>query len=1378
MRSYLAFLHSGIDAYTGKALEDGERLAVHCIEQLRELDDPHQFPPRLLILFAAPEYLNEAAQLVQGVHQAFGAAKYNEMPLIGSSVAAVFFKHHSLENRVHERGALLICLASKLIDANVAVGMNARMDSEGAIKRALEELKLDPKGKADPNPMADRTLLTFLPGMGEFGVSPSYPAPELYRKLQDGVRARVRIVGGVSSTNDPRRINPGLQFAGRAVYKDAVVAAMIISGAPLGSALGHGLSPTGRILRVKTLSDDNITIEEFEEGIPAEIIRQEGGNVLLGKLSMGCDPVLVAPRIEPDGRSIKLIREIGKHDYFEILRPEPEKILGAAVECITRARDRILIENPIASLMLVCNAWRLRFAGSGLDVEQGVRRMEEQLPSQPCVGGFFDGEIGEDVTGRSMFGNGTVVGIVIGDEIRQRTPLHRGFSALKDYGPDMTGAFEISDAIDRALRIIVETGFPGAMLSLILRNKKDKYFVAQRAIGRRFEKIVADTKREFNGNDVLAKVAQAKKGRFIPDSKLDPDCDPVAVEKSGVISQYVMPLMRLDGKVLGIIQVDLGDLSYLTELNKSAREVLESFGAIVGASLNRLTNFVEALISRKLDMALTECLSASTMEEGLQRLIEKAVSIFKVEMGHVRLADYEKRCLILVAGIGPYYEAAKDARQIIGFDDSSPIGQAFVSPHDKQGRIVVVVANDTLKDPFYDQILKDNDSDPQLITAVKRLKSSAVAPFENENGQRLGIISLASATDWFFGRYHELALRSLSKRFASLFDHLKHRRRLEFLLEVSPRLNDHRLTRITTLDDMRVILDSAIRRFCEAANAQWGSIYIWDEDREYYILRAQYGWKKSEWVNAARYSEGDGWTGSSATDGIPIYIDDYYKHYREEGYKPRYTEEAFGFEMSEETCVEAIGLPLTIGDRQIGVVTLYRRREKENSGFLTTDEQVLQEGAYDLAGLVNVLKSQLEKFADDQEAQRRQRVADNLARDGSLWNFASLVCQQMLIHFHAIRAVFYEIPDTKAGIYWRDGFRRDPVTNKITKVSSEHHDDLVEEAREGSIAIERVKLTDDERKEPELMAIEGLVERVCMPIIGVGILDIRWSITPRKASSLDVQNNKNHLWELSHMIGSVYRRHQIKEERERNRKAVQVGGYFAAQNAHHLRNTVQKLLGRVDSINNHYDDKPKVKTEIERLNEISGRIIEITGKMIDFGKLVRQSFPKDYDLNKLVKSALNGVDKDLWKHIENGDIGLLLEPVSEEIIVRVARDLLNEALSNLIDNSIKAILSKESLQPSASANHSRHLITIRIKKVYEKSKAKILIADTGPGMSKEQIEAAEKGDVNTENQIRMGVLISKFLISEWGGDLKYKSKPGVGTLAVVTLPLAYKGDRV
>src|SRR5262249_4114343 len=157
-------------------------------------------------------------------------------------------------------------------------------------------------------------------------------------------------------------------------------------------------------------------------------------------------------------------------------------------------------------------------------------------------------------------------------------------------------------------------------------------------------------------------------------------------------------------------------------------------------------------------------------------------------------------------------------------------------------------------------------------------------------------------------------------------------------------------------------------------------------------------------------------------------------------------------------------------------------------------------------------------------------VRDNIVREDRLRNFESMVCWQTLIQFRATRAVFYEVPGAGAEIYWREGLFRDPTTNKITKVEPEPHDDLVEEAREEKIAVKRIELTDEQRKDPGLAALEGLVERVCIPVIGVGILDMQWTITARQAHWIEVRHNEDQLWMLSQMIGLVYRRHQFKEE--------------------------------------------------------------------------------------------------------------------------------------------------------------------------------------------------------------------------------------------------------
>ena len=82
------------------------------------------------------EDLMDAANLIDGIQQTFaGYLKDNQMvagdvPLLGSSVAAAVFKDPDTGKRVHEEGVLLICLASRLIEAQIGVGTAARHNPE------------------------------------------------------------------------------------------------------------------------------------------------------------------------------------------------------------------------------------------------------------------------------------------------------------------------------------------------------------------------------------------------------------------------------------------------------------------------------------------------------------------------------------------------------------------------------------------------------------------------------------------------------------------------------------------------------------------------------------------------------------------------------------------------------------------------------------------------------------------------------------------------------------------------------------------------------------------------------------------------------------------------------------------------------------------------------------------------------------------------------------------------------------------------------------------------------------------------------------------------------------------------------------------------
>src|SRR6266446_1285764 len=138
MSNYIAFLHAGIEKPGDRALEDGNKLASQCLEKLQAINDPEQFPPKLLLLLISAEYLGgedqldevRARQLIAGVRQSFFEAGHRDVPLIGSSVAAVFY-----EKEIYEKGALLICLASRMLEASVSVSTNVSQDPDTSVSR-------------------------------------------------------------------------------------------------------------------------------------------------------------------------------------------------------------------------------------------------------------------------------------------------------------------------------------------------------------------------------------------------------------------------------------------------------------------------------------------------------------------------------------------------------------------------------------------------------------------------------------------------------------------------------------------------------------------------------------------------------------------------------------------------------------------------------------------------------------------------------------------------------------------------------------------------------------------------------------------------------------------------------------------------------------------------------------------------------------------------------------------------------------------------------------------------------------------------------------------------------------------------------------------
>ena len=1368
VRDYIHIPYSKIAVLEGNPKSEGATLAADCLKGLKELENPKRFPPRLLILLTSPEYLEmkQAEEMLAGIHETF-AQQYpdgKEVPLIGSSVSAVF-----CDREIHKQGALLICLASGLIDVQVGVGENARQSPRSAIKNLLMGLELNPKRKADQPPLANRLLLSFLPGFKGKPEEEYYPAPELHRLLREGVQTRMRLVGGVCSAGDYRLANDGMLYAGRRAFKDAVVAANVESGTPIEVNLNYGFEPTDNVVQVKEVDEDQRSILAFDKCSPAELIEQEGEGIVLLKFSTDGEPSVDLPRLTRDREKIRLLHKVKPNDSFRVGNPDEKKILQQFKESFDPSLKGMLVDKPIACLTLAGRTWNNCFQ-SIFDFHKVLELVEQE--GLPCIGGFFDGEMGVDQTGRSLFFNGASSNLIFGDEMREPTPPSQGVAALAKFGPRLNDV-SVEGFIKNALKIVFKTGFPGAMISLIQPNQGDDYIIPQGAIGKRFEKIMRNmTRRPLNSGNILAMVAKDNHPRFIPDSRKNPYYDD-GMAVGNIISQYVLPLRRRDGEVLGILQVDLGELRHQTKDEFKYTEkakTIETLAEIFGAGLSRISDNKEHDIINKLDTAFSRSLSAATVEEGLQQFINEAGWAFDVDMAHIRLvtpkdagADNSKeQTLTLAAGFGPLYDAGRKTRRVISRKNASLIYEAFLNDP--------IIINDLTDSSDYQAVCHETSGITELAAAYKQVKSYAAIALKNEEGKKLGALSLASIKPWFFNAHHQRTIESLAQRAAFLIEHLRDRNRLQFLLKVSNKLAEIELDKIPTE------LEKALGRFCRAIKAELSSLYLWDESKEKFVLRAQYGWEESGWINAASYSKGDTWIGNQAFQTKPKYFPNIYKHYRE-AYNPkpkrpggRYSKHMFGGFFSESFTFEAIGLPLKVGKKgkRFGILTLYRRIDPgEGSGFLSTDETLLEEGAYKMSGLVKAL---LEHRDDEWKNEKQacfQKVYEAITPNEIREGFAADVCQEIIKIYEAVEVNFYKVDETeRAAISWVAGYSQDADAKQPEELSKVEPDELVIKAvsnalnekkkEKEKIVLQRHKIRPADHENPKLLATDGLVERVCIPMRStqqlVGVLDLKWEVTHQNAGLLKAQPEFLDMGRLGHILGAAYMRHQLASEAEQSKLAVQVTGAYVFQKVHRLTNEIQRISDLIEEIetskNNEWRDR-----EIKKLRERIIKIIEMINWIIDLGERVRNPARERIPVYELIRKSFAEIESLNYDVRESVHIF-----VAHDLVVMGAPDLLKEIFVNLIHNALRAMEARK--QP---------VLNISAALCSDKKKIEIIFEDNGVGMTRAEIKDAERGFASKGSRKGVGVLISKVLAQVQGGSLRYESEKGRGTKAIVTL---------
>lgn len=241
---------------------------------------------------------------------------------------------------------------------------------------------------------------------------------------------------------------------------------------------------------------------------------------------------------------------------------------------------------------------------------------------------------------------------------------------------------------------------------------------------------------------------------------------------------------------------------------------------------------------------------------------------------------------------------------------------------------------------------------------------------------------------------------------------------------------------------------------------------------------------------------------------------------------------------------------------------------------------------------------------------------------------------------------------------------------------------------------------------------------------------------------------------------------QIEKHSVEVERAYKAKGMFLANMSHEIRTPLNAILGFCHLMQR-TDITERQRDYLSKINGASAALLRLINDILDFskndaGKLTLENRP--FELRSMFDNQLQFTSADA--RTKNVDVQLHID---KAVPIRLVGDemRLSQVVLNLLSNAIKF-----------SENGS---VTIRVNGKpgdSDEYDLQIAVADTGIGMTAEQqaglFSSFSQADSSTTRRFGgtgLGLVISKQIAGQMGGDITVMSKPGKGSLFTVTVKL-------
>lgn len=335
------------------------------------------------------------------------------------------------------------------------------------------------------------------------------------------------------------------------------------------------------------------------------------------------------------------------------------------------------------------------------------------------------------------------------------------------------------------------------------------------------------------------------------------------------------------------------------------------------------------------------------------------------------------------------------------------------------------------------------------------------------------------------------------------------------------------------------------------------------------------------------------------------------------------------------------------------------------------------------------------------------------------------------------------------------------------------------DAVDGRTATARVVVAHDTR---ELSALRRRMDlwlaavvgsTVLLAILAAGVLARRISrplaTLAEKTARVDLDrleidfesDRRDEIGALARLLGTMTARLRHSAARLRDVERRAAVGELARQVNHDIKNGLTPIRNIIRHLSEVARDEPDQLARVfgEREGTLQTSIAYLEGLSANYARLYPRGATEAIEVNRIVRAVLDDAMRP-----ESVEVALDLAEPSPR--VRCDAVVMRRILENLIANAL------ESMQGSGGAL----TVTTGLDRAEDGPHTRVVVADTGPGMTEEQMQRAFDSFYTTkERGTGLGLSIVRRLVLDVNGTLRAESAPGKGARFRLTFPAVGDG---